>query len=113
MPPKQPEPLPMDSGRPDRRQQGPAPPRRAPLPPRPSSSATRPLGAGPIPEHVKARTLWQSYQSLTPKARIGFGVVVGFVGIGGMVWDQQVLQDEPAKEQKPLINMRMVDRPAK
>ncbi|WVQ75132.1 hypothetical protein IAR50_004741 [Cryptococcus sp. DSM 104548] len=109
---KQPEPLPMNSGRPDRRPQDPAPPRRAPLPPRPPSSTSRPLGAGPIPEHVKSRTLWQSYQSLTPKARIGFGVAVGLVALAGTMWDEHVLH-EPAKEEKPFINMRMVDRPTK
>lgn len=44
-----------------------------------------------------------------------FGLALGAVGIVGLLWDRQVTEDESKgeQEQKPLINVRMVDRPGK
>lgn len=53
--------------------------------------------------------------ALSGNARIVFGLALGAVGIAGILWDRQVTEDEPKGEQKqkPLINVRMVDRPGK
>lgn len=53
--------------------------------------------------------------ALSGNARIMFGLTLGAVGIAGLLWDRQVTEDEPKgeQEQKPLINVRMVDRPGK
>ncbi|KAE8542382.1 hypothetical protein D1P53_001159 [Cryptococcus gattii VGV] len=129
-----PRPSPLSNSRPDRRPVN--PPRRRPIPspnvPTPSALASEPLasatGSGwaatraalarertPIPEHVKSRSIWQSYLSLSGNARIMFGLALGAVAIAGLLWDRQVTEDEPKgeQEQKPLINVRMVDRPGK
>ncbi|WVN86959.1 uncharacterized protein L203_102134 [Cryptococcus depauperatus CBS 7841] len=68
----------------------------------------------PMPDNVKSKSIFQSFLSLKPNAKIGFGIVLGVIGIAGMLVDQTILQ-EPTKKQdeKPLINVRMVDRPAK
>ncbi|OWT39318.1 hypothetical protein J008_03297 [Cryptococcus neoformans] len=132
-PPPAPQPSPLSNSRPGRRAANPPPrrptPRAAPTPSAPASepmasatgsgwAATRAAlvrGRTPIPEHVKSRSLWQSYMSLSGNARIVFGLALGAVGIAGILWDRQVTEDEPKgeQEQKPLINVRMVDRPGK
>ncbi|XAO25486.1 hypothetical protein I312_104312 [Cryptococcus bacillisporus CA1280] len=129
-----PEPSPLSNSRPDRRPVNPPPRRPIPSPnvPTPSVLASEPLasatssgwaatrpalarGRTPIPEHVKSRSIWQSYLSLSGNARIMFGLALGAVGIVGLLWDRQVTEDESKgeQEQKPLINVRMVDRPGK
>ncbi|EAL20774.1 hypothetical protein CNBE1370 [Cryptococcus deneoformans B-3501A] len=131
--PPTPQPSHLSNSRPDRRAANPPPrrptPRAAPTSSAPANepvasatgsgwAATRAVlarGRTPIPEHVKSRSLWQSYLSLSGNARIAFGLALGAVGIAGILWDRQVAEDEPKGEleQKPLINVRMVDRPGK
>ncbi|ALO60556.1 hypothetical protein CNE01420 [Cryptococcus deneoformans JEC21] len=131
--PPTPQPSHLSNSRPDRRAANPPPrrptPRAAPTSSAPANepvasatgsgwAATRTVlarGRTPIPEHVKSRSLWQSYLSLSGNARIAFGLALGAVGIAGILWDRQVAEDEPKGEleQKPLINVRMVDRPGK
>ncbi|WRT69501.1 uncharacterized protein IL334_006487 [Kwoniella shivajii] len=57
----------------------------------------------------RGKSLFQSFRSLAPNARIIFGLVVGTVGIAGLLIDRNVLQDDKI-EDKPPISVRMVDR---
>ncbi|WWD04155.1 hypothetical protein V865_002221 [Kwoniella europaea PYCC6329] len=55
------------------------------------------------------KSLYGSFRSLAPNARIIFGLAIGAVGLAGLMIDRNVLQDEKVDE-KPAISVRMVDR---
>ncbi|WVR08227.1 hypothetical protein IAU60_005274 [Kwoniella sp. DSM 27419] len=68
-------------------------------------------GMGSLPGGEAGRTggksLFASYMSLTGRARIAFGLVIGTIAIGGLMVDRNVLQDEEGQKG---FEVRMVDR---
>ncbi|RXK38307.1 hypothetical protein M231_04480 [Tremella mesenterica] len=62
--------------------------------------------ASPKP-NPRAKSLVDSFRSLSPRTRMLFGLTMGVVGIGWWMADKMV---PVAKDEKPLISVRIVDR---